>query len=69
MLISTPRFKGNNFYQTRPKIKVLLQKIAKSLSAGSFAPKPSHGFQQLGAPPQYQKSATLSLQTSGFAPD
>ena len=24
VLISTPRFKGNNFYQTRPKIKLLL---------------------------------------------
>ena len=54
VLISMPRFESNNLYQTRPKIKVLLEKISKFLSAGCFAPRPplaSGGW----APPPYQK--------------
>ena len=31
VLISTPRFKGNNFYQTKLKIKLLLQKKLQNL--------------------------------------
>ena len=58
--ISKSRIKALSFYQNSPKIKLFLQKNAKSLSAGSPPPDPraSGGFdpdpiclQQLGAPP------------------
>ena len=39
VLISTPRFKGNNFYQTRPKIKVLLQKNPKIFERWELCPQ------------------------------
>ena len=43
-----PRFKSNNFYQNRPKIKLFLQKKAKFLRPGGFAP---NGLWQLGTKP------------------
>ena len=55
-----PRFKSNNLYQTRPKIKLLLQKKGKIferfqwlLAAGGSAPIP--------------QSSAFPLQISGFA--
>ena len=35
-----PHFKSNNVDQTRPKIELILQKIAKSSNTGGFAPRP-----------------------------
>ena len=51
-----PRFKSNKLDQIRPKIKLLLQKIAKSLNAGGFAPRPPMASGVLGFRPPYLKA-------------
>ena len=56
------RFKSINLYHTKPKIKLLLQKIAKSFGAGSKALVASGG----SAP--IPLKAALPLQTSGYKP-
>ena len=58
VLISMPRFKSNNFYQTRPKIKLLLQKNCTIFECWGLWPQTPNGFQQLGVAPTL-KSATL----------
>ena len=40
VLIFMPRFKSINLYQTRPKIKLLLQNNGKNLCADGFASRP-----------------------------
>ena len=56
VLISMPSFKSNKLDQTRPKIKLLLQKIAKSSNAGGFAPRPPMASGVFGFCPPYQKA-------------
>ena len=55
VLISTPRFKSNNIYQTRPKIK-LLQKYCKIFKHWGLRPQTPNGFRRLGVLPPYQKA-------------
>ena len=52
-----PHFKSINFYQIRPKIKLLLQRNTKCLSTGNSA-----------RGPQTPETVPLLLQISGFAP-
>ena len=56
VLISMPRFKSNNLYQTRPKIKLSLQKNCKIFERLGLSPQTPNGFRQLGALPPYQKA-------------
>ena len=76
--ISMPRFKVLFFYQNSSKIKLILQKNAKFLSAwGSapvlttawgFTPRPPLVSVSWGFRPQNLQTAP-SLQISGYAPD
>ena len=65
MLISLLLFKSNNLYQTRPENKSLLQKIAKILSAGGFAPRLPMGSSGWTLPP-YAKAQPSPQTPSGF---
>ena len=55
VLISMPRFKSNNFYQTRPKIMLLLQKNCKIFECWRLCPQTPNGFWRLGSAPHTQK--------------
>ena len=64
MLISLLLFKSN-LYQTRPENKSLLQKIAKILSAGGFAPRLPVASGGWTLPP-YPKAQPSPQTPSGF---
>ena len=50
-------FKRIILYKTWPKIKLLLQKIAKSLGAGGFAPRPPMPIGGWGLSPHIKSTA------------
>ena len=52
VLISIPRFKSNNLFQAKPKIKFLLQNLR---ALGALRPDPN-GFRRLEAPPPYPQA-------------
>ena len=56
VLISMPRFKSNNLYQTRPKNKLLMQKYCKIFKSWRLCPLTPNGFRRLGVLPPYQKA-------------
>ena len=68
LLISMPHFKSINFYQKRPKLKILLQKNTKFSSAGSSTSRPPCS-RRLGAFPQDPRNSPLTppLQISDYA--
>ena len=61
-----PRFKSNNLYQTRPKIKLLFQKNLKVFERWELAPRPPMASAGWWLSPIPQSTA-LSLQITGFA--
>ena len=56
VLISMQRFKSNNLYQTRPKVKLLLQKYCKIFKRWGLCPQTPNGIRRPGVLPPYQKA-------------
>ena len=56
------------FYQNSPKLKLFLQKNAKTLSAGGFPPRPPLASGDWGLRPQAANTQPPPLQIPGYAP-
>ena len=67
-----PRCKSNNLFQTRPKIKLLLQKNCKIFERWGFAPRPPTASGSWALPPypkaqpSHCKFLVLHLASTGF---
>ena len=61
-----PRFKSNNLYQTRPKIKLFQKKLQNLRVLGALPPDPQW-FLAAGGSVPIPKRTALPLQIFGFA--
>ena len=59
VVISMPRFKSNNLYQTRPKIMLLLQKHCKIFERWGLCLQTPNGLPAAGLRPHTQKHSPL----------
>ena len=69
MLVSMPRCSSNNLYQTRPEIKLLLQKKLQNFRAQGALPPDPQWFPVAGGSVPIPPSTALPFQISVFAPD
>ena len=64
-----PRFKSINFYQNRPKFKLVLPKNTKFLSVGGYVPQNGPYLRQTGAcpkTPNFRRMGALPQDPNGL---